>query len=73
MDKNMAFLYIIMLAISCCLFFYILTKTNFEQLFKKGKVSEIRASYVLASFILGSVFSFFIVKLVEVVTSLILK
>ncbi len=69
----MAFLYIIMLAISCCLFFYILTKTNFEKLFKKGRTSEIRASYVLLSFILGSVFSFFIVKLVETVTSLILK
>ena len=69
----MAFLYIIMLAISGCLFFYILTKTNFEKLFKKGRTSEIRASYVLVSFILGSVFSFFVVKLVETVTSLILK
>ena len=69
----MAFLYIIMLAISGCLFFYILTETNFEKLFKKGRTSEIRASYVLVSFILGSVFSFFVVKLVETVTSLILK
>lgn len=73
MDKTLAFLYIIMLAISGCLFFYILTKTNFEKLFKKGRISEIRASYVLVSFILGSVFSFFVVKLVETVTSLILK
>ena len=69
----MSFLYIIMLAISGCLFFYILTKTNFEKIFKKGRTSEIRASYVLVSFILGSVFSFFVVKLVETVTSLILK
>ena len=69
----MSFLYIIMLAISGCLFFYILTKTNFEKIFKKGRTSEIRASYVLVSFILGSVFSFFVVILVETVTSLILK
>lgn len=69
----MAFLYIIMLAISGCLFFYILTKTNFEKIFKKGRISEIRASYVLLSFILGSLFSFFVVELVETVTSLILK
>ena len=51
----------------------VMLDTNFEKIFKKGRTSEIRASYVLVSFILGSVFSFFVVKLVETVTSLILK
>lgn len=73
MDKYMAFLYLIMLVISGCLFFYLLTKTNFEKIFKKGQISEIRISYFLISFILATIFSFGIVKLVEVVSSLIVK
>lgn len=73
MDKYMAFLYLIMLVISGCLFFYLLTKTNFEKIFKKGQISEIRISYFLISFILATIFSFGIVKLVEVVSSLIIK
>lgn len=73
MDKNMAFLYFLILIISTCLFFYILTKTNFEQFFKKGHISEIRISYFLVSFILGTIFSIGIVKLVESISLLIFK
>ncbi len=73
MDKNMALLYFIMLVISTCLFFYILTKTNFEKIFKKGRISEIRISYFLVSFMLGTINAFGIVKLVETILELILN
>ncbi len=73
MDNNMALLYFIMLLISTCLFFYILTKTNFDKIFKKGRISEIRISYFLVSFMLGTINAFGIVKLVETILELILN
>lgn len=73
MDKNIALLYILILAISFCLFFYLLTKTNFEKIFKKGQINEIRIGYFLLSFILSSLFSSGIVALVNNVVELILK
>ena len=66
-------IHLFLFLVSFLLTFKFIKDSNFEKLFKKGRISEIRASYVLVSFILGSVFSFFIVKLVETVSSLIFK
>lgn len=73
MDRTYAILYFLMFTISYGLFFYILLKSNFEQLFKKGKITEIRAAYFLVSFLLASIFAFFVVELVEVITKIIIN
>lgn len=73
MTKTDAILYFVMFALSYGLFFYLLLKTNFEHLFKKGKIAEIRIAYFLMSFILASIFSISMVQLVNVVIEIIIN
>ncbi len=73
MEKTLAFLYFIMFIVSYGLFFYLLTKTNFEKIFKPGKIGEIRVGYFIISFILASLFAFGIEKIVENVYLIILQ
>ncbi len=73
MEKNLAFLYFIIFAISYGLIFYLLLKSNFEKLFKPGKINEIRVGYFVTSFLLATIFSCGVVKIVESVYTLILK
>lgn len=73
MNQVSAILYFLMFVISYGLFFYLLLKTNFEKIFKKGSVGEIRIAYFLVSFLLASVFSFFAVELVNVIGEIIIK
>lgn len=40
MEKNLAFLYFIIFAISYGLIFYLLLKSNFEKLFKQEKLMK---------------------------------
>ena len=73
MEKSLAFLYFIIFVLTFCLYFYILIKTNFEKLFKPNKISEIIIGYILTSFILSTITSYVVVRIVEVIYTLILK
>ena len=73
MDKLFTFLYFGFFLIGFIIILKILISSNFEKLFKKGKIGEIRIAYFVTAFILASLFSFSMVKIVEVIYSIILK
>ncbi len=73
MENILNILYFVMLLLSYGLFLHLLLKSNFEKLFKKGQIGEIRIAYFVTAFLLSSIFSISVVKIVEVIYFLILK
>lgn len=73
MEKTLAYLFFIMLVISFGIIFYLLLNTNFEKIFKKGKITEIRISFFIISFVLATIISIGITRLVEVIYIILLK
>lgn len=65
MERIFSSAYIIVFVISFIIFFYLLLKSNFEKFFKQGKITEIRISYFLMSFILATIFSIGFMKIIE--------
>ena len=53
--------------------FYLLLNTNFEKIFKKGKITEIRISFFLVSFIIATIISIGVTSLVEAIYTILIK
>ncbi len=73
MEKYIAFLYFIIFILACALIFYLLIKSNFEKVFKQGKIGEIRVGYVVVTFILATIFAYGVVRIIEEIYTIILK
>lgn len=73
MEKIFAYLFFIMLVISFGMVFYLLLNTNFEKIFKKGKITEIRISFFLVSFIIATIISIGVTSLVEAIYTILIK
>jgi uncharacterized membrane protein YwzB len=73
MDKIFNFLYFAFFLIGFILILKILLSSNFEKLFKQGKILEIRMSYMVVTFILSFLFASSLTKLLETIYSLVIK
>jgi uncharacterized membrane protein YwzB len=73
MDKVFNFLYFGFFLISFILILKILLSSNFEKLFKQGKILEIRFAYAIVTFILSFLFSSSLTKLLETIYNLVIK
>lgn len=73
MEKIFAYLFFITLVISFGMIFYLLLNTNFEKIFKKGKITEIRISFFLVSFIIATIISIGVTSLVEAIYTILIK
>lgn len=73
MDKIFNFLYFGFFVIGFILFLKILLSSNFEKLFKQGKIAEIRMAYFVASLILSFLFASSLTKILETIYNLVIK
>lgn len=73
MDKIFNFLYFGFFVIGFILFLKILLSSNFEKLFKQGKIAEIRMAYFVTSLILSFLFASSLTKFLETIYNLVIK
>ncbi len=66
MEKIVAYLYLGVFLCSIILFYKILMDSNLEKLFKQGKVSSIRATYLFLALLLSSITAWAFTSLINI-------
>ena len=65
MNTSNNILYVIIFVLMMVVSFLLLLASNFEKLFKQGKITEIRIAYVIASIIISYLVTSAFITLVE--------
>lgn len=65
MNNYLNVLYVIVFFAMFVISMFLLIASNFEKMFKQGKITEIRISYVIASFIISFLFTRGFIEIIE--------
>lgn len=66
MEKILAYLYLGIFLMGTLFYVKLLSDSNFEKMFKQGKVTTIRAAYIFTAFILSSITAWAITYLINI-------